>query len=142
MRIAPLAVCLLSLATPAAASGADWWWTQTAPGSRLMVERGSIARNGVWTTAWLQDFFVSPKGVNQFSVRYLIQHDCARGETMVLSAQAFDGDGQPLVAPITDRSPSRLADGLREICADDWSGATRVQDLDSEVRMWRLAHDN
>ena len=113
MRITALIICLLSLASPVAASGGDWWWTQSAPSSRSMVDRGSIARNGAWATAWLQDFFVSPKGANQFSARYLIQHDCARGEVTVLSAQAFDGDGQPVTAPVVDRSQanSRLACG-------------------------------
>lgn len=140
MRTTLMIVCQLLLASPVAAS--DWWWTESSSNWRSMVERGSIARNGAWATAWLQDFFVAPKGANQFSARYLIQHDCARGEATVLSAQAFDGDGKPVAAPVSDRSPGQHAAGLREICENDWSGATRVNDLDGEVRLWRVSNDN
>lgn len=104
-----------------------------------MVERSSIARSGSWATAWLQDFYVSPRGLNLFSARYLVQHDCARRQATVLSAQAFDGDGRPVAAPVPDR---RRTDGeLREICENDWSAATKVTDVEDEVRTWRLLND-
>ena len=141
MRTPIFVAAVAALALPTAASAADWWWTQSSDKSRSMIERSSIARNGAWATAWPQDFFVAPRGLNLFSARYLAQHDCARGEVTILSAQAFDGDGQPLAAPIPERRATGR-DDLREICENDWSRATQVGDLDGEVRTWRLLNDN
>ena len=141
MRRSTLVTALAALALPAAATAADWWWTQSSDESRSMVERSSIARSGAWATAWLHDFFVSPRGINLFSARYLAQYDCARGEVTILSAQAFDGEGRPLRAPIPERRASKR-DDLREVCENDWSRATQVGDLDGEVRTWRLLNDN
>lgn len=141
MRIAHAIAAFALLSLPAAASTVDWWWTRASDKSRSMVDRSSIVRSGSRATAWLQDFYLSPRGANLFSARYLVQHDCARREATVLSAQAFDGDGRPVPGAVPDRH--RAADGdLRGICENDWSGATRVADVEGEVRIWRLLNDN
>jgi hypothetical protein len=141
MRIARAFAAVALLMLPATVAAAEWWWVRDSDRVRSMVERSSIARSGSWATAWRHDFYLSPRGLNLFSARYLIQHDCARREATVLSAQAYDGEGRTLSTPVPDRGSLR-ADDLREVCANDWSRATRAADVEGDVRMWRLLNDN
>lgn len=122
------------------AATANWWWVQKTPQVRSMVQRSSVVREGVWATAWLHDFFLSPGDANQFSARYLVRHDCKSGQATVLSGQAYDGDGRLLSAPAPARPPIERRD-LLALCDDDWSEAKLVQDAEHEVRMWRLLKD-